>query len=222
MCGRFSLFTNPAAYLERLGVEFDLEWVGRYNVSPNQSVFTVKNTEGVLKPESMVWGLSPNWSKSALNLINARSDSLSVKPSFFQSFRLRRCIILGDGFFDWEKKEKYSIPHYFQLKNKGVFAFAGLYDIYNNISTTTIITSKPNELVSKIHDRMPVILDKGGVDTWLSPGFEINKLMDVLMPYSSDDMIEYTVSDYVNDVTHDDEKVIEPYFWPQKSLNQYM
>ena len=224
MCGRFSLFTNPTAYLERLGVDFTLDWSVKYNISPSQKVLAVVGGDETNSAQYMVWGLSPNWSKRSLKIINARCECLSSKPSFFQSFRLRRCIILGNGFFEWKKQSSKSVPYFFHLENNEIFAFAGLYDVGGGGGiSSTIITTEANSVVENVHDRMPAILNsKKDVLNWLSPGFEEEKLIKLLEPYGGNDFVGYSVSDKVNNVSFDDSNVIEAFVWPQQSLDKYL
>jgi len=219
MCGRYTITLDPTL----LQQEFDLsnipsEWKPRYNVAPTQDVPVVNNSEtrNVLM---MHWGLIPSWAKDASigqRLINARSETLQEKPSFRRAFNQRRCLILADGFFEWQRRDTNApkVPIYFHLKNKQPFAFAGLWENWHEsaekeILSCTIITCEPNELVGKIHNRMPVILDKNSCWIWLKEK-DPAKLQTLLIPYPAEKMSSYPVGRYVNNPKTDMDECIQP------------
>ena len=219
MCGRYTITLDPAL----LQQEFDLsnipsEWKPRYNVAPTQDVPVVNNSEtrNVLM---MRWGLIPGWAKDASigqRLINARSETLQEKPSFRRAFNQRRCLILADGFFEWQRRDEKApkVPIFFHLINKDPFAFAGLWESWHEsaekeILSCTIITCEPNELVGKVHNRMPVILDKNNCWDWLKEK-EPARLRTLLTPYPAEKMSSYPVSRYVNNPKLDLQECIRP------------
>lgn len=219
MCGRFTLIQ-----IEKLPERFEAQIIGdinlkkRYNISPNQPVPIVFQ-ESPNKIEEMIWGLIPHWAKDPKignELINARAESLLEKPAFRESFYKRRCLIPADGFYEWKKEGKEKIPYYIKLKNSSLFAFAGLYDIWENekgekIKTFTIITTEPNDLLKEIHNRMPVILKREDEKVWINKEEKnIEKLLSLLKPYPAEDMEAYPVSKKVNNPTNDSEDLITP------------
>ncbi len=165
MCGRFTLTTNIATIAQAFQVEPTLQTAPRYNVAPTQEVVTVMRDE--TKHLALLrWGLIPSWAKDESignKMINARAETLAEKPSFKRLLTSKRCLIVADGFYEWKKEAGGKTPMYFTLKDKEPFAFAGLWDTWHSpngeqIRTCTLITTQPNDLVSPVHDRMPVIL----------------------------------------------------------------
>jgi putative SOS response-associated peptidase YedK len=221
MCGRYTLTVDAESiqmYFPWLKVPENIS--RRYNIAPSQPIAVVPNT-GEKKMDFFIWGLIPSWAKDpkiGSRLINARSETLSDKPSFRSAYRRRRCLILADGFYEWVKQPGQNVksPYYVQLKSKGLFAFAGLWETWyapdgSELKTATIITTEPNELVSRIHGRMPVILSKDSYGLWLDPGEKSREELDhLLVPYPSEEMIQFPVSRVVNSPINDSDECIEP------------
>ena len=173
----------------------------RYNITPRQETpIVVREDRKILK--MMRWGLVPFWAKEDSigdNMINAKAETVTQKPSFKNSFKERRCLVLADGFYEWKDDEKQGskIPYRFVLKSREPFAFAGLQDEWNNpqgdnLLTFTIITTDANELIKPIHDRMPVILHEKDEGIWLDPQLsDTERLSKLLKPYPSDHMQAY-------------------------------
>lgn len=206
MCGRFTLTSDGAKLAEAFpGIVVPEHMEPRYNIAPTQPVVAVLN-DGKNTATFLRWGLIPHWAKDPKvghKMINARAESLAVKPSFFESFRKRRCLVLADGFFEWKKDAAGKVPIYIRLKTGRPFAFAGLWDTWRakgeEIVSCTIITTNSNELVAQIHDRMPVIIAPGGHASWIDPKErKPDDLKPLLVPYTSTDMIAYEVSNKVN------------------------
>ena len=161
----------------------------------------------------MRWGLVPSWSKDlsgSARMINARSETITTTPAFREPFKSQRCLIPADGFYEWKSYGKSKQPYCFQVGRGEVFAFAGLWDRWRSpnketIESCTILTTKPNSLVTDIHDRMPVILDPENYDLWLDPSFhDTETLTAMLTPYDPALMQRYSVSNRVNDPKNDD------------------
>ena len=222
MCGRYSLTVT----LDELKEAFpDLkislkQYAPRYNIAPTQPIAIVRNEEE-RKLDLHKWGLIPSWSKDAKiasKLINARGETLAEKPSFRSAYKRRRCLVLADGFYEWVQVEgvKKKIPIYVHLKTKEPFAFAGLWETWmspdgGEIPTATIITTQPNELVAKVHSRMPVILPRDVYDVWLEPGEKgPGELDHLLKPYPAGEMAQYPVSRLVNSPANDTPQVVKP------------
>jgi putative SOS response-associated peptidase YedK len=210
MCGRYRLSRRGKGVAEEFAIEEDVEWSPRYNIAPTDQVPTVR--QDAKKPVRhltlMRWGLIPFWAKDqsiGVRTINGMSETAASKPAFRESMRSRRCLIPADGFYEWAKlgpKEKQ--PYNFGMADDSIFAFAGLWDRWRDpagkeILSFTILTTKPNSLVSAIHDRMPAILHRGDYDLWLDPGVkDPARVIDLLSPFEAQRMKKYPVSNRVN------------------------
>src|SRR6267154_5251105 len=170
MCGRFTLHSRDRIKLKGLA-SLNLPFEARYNIAPSQSVLTIGDFGAGLEGRLLTWGLIPSWSTDGKGFINARAETLEEKPSFSDSFRLRRCLIPGDGFYEWKRSGRSKQPFYFQMEDESPFAFAGIWDKWKNrdqsIISCAIITTSPNELVEELHDRMPAILLPEFFEAWL-------------------------------------------------------
>lgn len=173
MCGRYSI-TTPVEGMRRVfGFPERPNLEPRYNLAPTQSAPIVRlGEDGRRHLASLRWGLIPSWAKEAAigsKLINARSETLAEKPSFRGPLKSRRCLVPADGFYEWLKTDAGKQPYRIALADGGVFAFAGLWDRWalpgqDAVESFTIITTAANELLSPIHDRMPVMLDPAAYD----------------------------------------------------------
>ena len=224
MCGRITLSTDKDDLQSRWGF-IDPSGVldlikPRYNIAPSQNSPTLMVKEDRRVLVMMRWGLVPFWAKEpsiGYKMINAKSETLSEKPSFRKPFKEKRCLVLADGFYEWEKTDKKNkVPYRFVLKNRQPFAFAGLWDVWktpegDTLLSFTIITTRANELMERIHDRMPVILNEKDEAKWLDPEFkDTDKLSSLLQPYPSEQMVAYKVSTIVNSPKNDTPSCIEP------------
>ncbi len=219
MCGRYTLKTPAGDLAERFGVVGDVPSLEpRYNVAPTQEVAAVLADSGGRRLEMLRWGLIPSWAKDpemGNRMINARAETAPEKPSFRKAFRERRCLIPADGFYEWQKTNNGKQPFYIRMRDGSPFAFAGLWESWQDadgptVRSCAIITTRANELVGEVHDRMPVILDPEDHDLWLDPDFdETDPLASLLKPYPADAMEAYPVSRFVNSPRNDDERCIE-------------
>lgn len=215
MCGRFTS-TKPEK-LKIAGVNAaDLkEAKPRYNVAPGQNILTIIQASDEKHALYLHWGLIPSWSKELRGdgIINARAETLEEKPSFQDSFKRRRCLIPADGFFEWKKEGKLKQPYYFRMKDKSVFSFAGIWDSWKHagkeIISCAIITTTPNELVSTVHNRMPVILHSTNFDAWLDNTTKESDLSNLLRPFPPEYMESYVVSTSVNNPSAEAPQIIE-------------
>lgn len=222
MCGRFTL-TEPdaGALLETFSLTHPPDPMPpRYNIAPTQGVATVVSEhDGSRVLRLMRWGLIPGWAKDpsiGARMINARSETLAEKPAFRNAFKRRRCLIVADGFYEWQKQPGGKVPMFITLKDRQPFGFAGLYETWTepesgaSVITCTIVTGPANALIAPIHDRMPIILPLDAYDLWLDPQ-EMNtaRLTGLLKPYPAEAMAAYPVSARVNTPTFDDPGLIE-------------
>lgn len=221
MCGRFTLTATREEIAERFEVpdHFLSFYEKTYNIAPSQSVFSVINTGEERRAGFLRWGLIPSWAKDekiGYKLINARAETIDEKPSFKHAFKKRRCLIIADGFYEWKRQNGTKQPMRITLKNEQLFAMAGLWEKWqapdgNDIFTCTVITTKPNEIVSDIHDRMPVILKKEDEKLWLDRKIEDTHILkDLLEPYSAVEMDVYPVSSLVNSPKNNSIELIAP------------
>ena len=219
MCGRFSM-AEDFTVLEKLfnlePIEFPLK--PRYNIAPSQEVPVVIWERG-RQLKLFRWGLIPAWAKEpaiGMKMINARAESLDQKPSFRKLLPQKRCLVLADGFFEWEKRGGKKIPYRIVLKDRKPFAFAGLYDHWQDskgqtIYSCTIITTEANRLIKPVHDRMPVILRQEAIPVWLDLGIkDVSLIKNLLTPYPEEEMDIYEVSPLVNSAKVDIPQCIEP------------
>ncbi|WP_304943731.1 SOS response-associated peptidase [Vallitalea guaymasensis] len=214
MCGRFVLTLDYDMLVDILKGRFDIEniasnldYIPRYNIAPSQQVLSVASNGKKDRIGYLRWGFVPSWAKDTkigYKMINARSESVETKPSYKKSFINNRCVILSNGFYEWKKEENSKKPMFITMKNNKLFCMAGLYSIYytkdkQKISTCTILTTTPNTLMSNIHNRMPVILNKDDEKSWLNPNIkDITYLKSLLKPYPTSEMEAYEVSSLVN------------------------
>jgi putative SOS response-associated peptidase YedK len=206
MCGRFTLHSRDRIKLKGL-TALDLPFEARYNIAPSQGVLTIGDFGAGPERRLMTWGLIPSWSTDGRGFINARAETLEEKPSFSDSFRLRRCLIPTDGFFEWKRTGREKRPFYFHLNDESLFAFAGIWDTWSSrgdvVTSCAIITTAANELVSELHDRMPAILPDQFHDAWLDPRTDRAVLTQMLKPFPSLMMKTYPVSSSVNSPDND-------------------
>jgi putative SOS response-associated peptidase YedK len=219
MCGRFVREKSIPVIAAEFGVDqisTDLE--PSYNIAPTQRVAAVIN-DGQKQLVAFQWGLIPSWAddpKIGNKLINAKSETITEKASFRNAFKKRRCLIVADGFFEWQKIGQAKRPVYIHLKSGKPFGFAGLYETWKSpegepIATCTIITTEANEIIKPIHDRMPVIIAKEARDLWIDPGVKDREaLLELLKPYPSDEMETWPVSKMVNSPMNNSPDCIKP------------
>jgi putative SOS response-associated peptidase YedK len=218
MCGRFSLFEDIDRLKEQFQFDFQGELDPRYNIAPGQDILTVFDNGEGRRGTRMRWGLIPFWAddeKIGYKMINARAETVHEKASFKHALKQRRCLILTDGFYEWKKEGKQKQPYRFGMKNKKPFALAGLWENWSkdgkDITSCTIITTSPNEVTEKVHDRMPVILPEDKLDLWLDSSIEqTNKLKGLLVPYEADLMEVYSVSTAINSANNEGKELIAP------------
>jgi putative SOS response-associated peptidase YedK len=223
MCGRYTITIEEEALLARFRIwESQGQHSPRYNVAPTQKnpvVLVNKKNKRIMT--QMRWGLIPSWAKDESignRMINARMETITQKPSFKTAFMRRRCLVPADGYYEWKKPGTpgRKTPFRIVLKSREVFAFAGLWEIWRNkegevIPSYTIITTEADDMVGKVHPRMPVILRPENEDRWidLTPKDSAN-LLKLLDPYPADSTEMYEVSPVVGKAIIDTEDLIKP------------
>lgn len=211
MCGRFSIATPIEELRERFEAEPPkAEVKPRYNAAPGQDMLVI--TSETPKQMSLFhWGLVPSWAKDpkiGYKLINARAETLAEKPAFRHAFQKHRCLVLADGFYEWDKKQKTHVPYHIYLKGHKPFAFAGLCEYWKDekgkeLKSFTIVTTDSNKLVGEIHNRMPVILEPQGEKKWLDPKAKIEDVEKIMKPFPTQKMEAYPISTLVNNPRND-------------------
>ncbi len=219
MCGRFvrsSSIREIADYFNIGHPSFEVE--PSYNVAPTQDIIIINN-RGVKQLVKCHWGFILAWAKDlsiGYKMINARVETVTEKRSFKAAFKKHRCLVIANGFYEWQKDKKRKIPVYIHLKSGNPFGFAGLYNLWTSpegekICTCTILTSESNEIISAIHDRMPVIVPRDREDIWLDPETEdVELLKGFLRPFPSEEMVLTRVSDRVNSPRYNSPENIKP------------
>ena len=221
MCGRFTLFEPDKILAREFGVSDFPLGSPRYNIAPSQTVAAVRAAPAGNGREFALlrWGLIPSWSKDPSignRLINARAETAREKPSFRNAFKRHRCLIPANGFYEWQRLERGKQPYFVRMRNERLFAFAGLWDRWENpdkdaIETCTILTTAANSVLAPIHDRMPVILPVGEYDRWLDPSLKNpDSLAPLLVPFPPEEMIAFPVNSRVNAPSNDDKGCIAP------------
>ncbi len=221
MCGRFTITLTKTDFIKYLSGYKDLEVnidnldMPAYNVSPSEQVIAMIPVNQGFRVGSIKWGYIPDFTKdlkSVPMIINARSESLLEKKSFKNAIISNRCVIFADSFYEWKKVNGKKIPYRIQLHNQEVFAFAALWsrykDIDKSIFTAAIITTASTDIMSSIHDRMPVILTKNEIINWLNPN--LNDPFAYLKAHQCNQLEAYEVGNYVNLSTHKDMTCIRP------------
>jgi putative SOS response-associated peptidase YedK len=218
MCGRYAI-TKTA---EEISQWFETNgpppnFPPHYNAAPGQELPVIR-----LHPESgdrvlglLRWGPIPYGSrdpKIAWKCINARGETLGTTPSFRRAYRARRCLVPANAFYEWKADGKTKQPYAIALRDRRLFAFAGLWENWQDptteqwVRTFTIVTTKPNEVVAPLHDRMLLILDASDYDHWLDSEYDPTSRIG---PYSSKEVVTWPVSTRVNKPENDDAAILD-------------
>ena len=215
MCGRFTdqyswdelkeLYDLTAEYYES-------NYPPRYNIAPTQTSFVVREAEGARELAELRWGLLPKWAKAlgdGARMINARSETVASKPAYRSPFKSRPCLVVADGFYEWQKVKGGKQPYFITTKDRAPFAFAGLWEPKSlaKQDTFTILTCEPNELCATVHDRMPVMLAPDDFGSWLSTPDERARR---LKPFPADQMELWPVGKAVGSPKNIGPELIEP------------
>ncbi len=225
MCGRYSLAKKPNEISEHFSIRLSENFSsGYYNAGPGQ-VLPVITTGTPEILQLLHWGFPAPWKSAGSSslIINARAETLDQKPLFKKLLENQRCIIPADGFYEWERKKSGKQPYRFILKDGGLFAFAGLYQQFKDengkpFSAFSIITTKANALVEKIHTRMPVILTPEMETLWLEGNSLSSLTGNLKSPYPKEMMKSYKVSPRVNKVSNNEPQLLRPWDDPSPTL----
>lgn len=211
MCGRYDLH-DYSELIEDYRVPSDVSLHPNYNVAPTQ-VMPVVTSDGL---KMMRWGLIPKWAKDekiGYKLFNARSESVFEKPVWKGIITKRKCLVPANGFYEWQKREDGKQPYYIHTKDRTMFMFAGLWETWRHDDkewqTYSILTTTPNQEMTSLHDRMPVILEKENYEQWLGADRQ-EDIEPLLLPYQDNGLDMYEVSKNVNVVRTNDDSLILP------------
>jgi putative SOS response-associated peptidase YedK len=240
MCGRYVAVSSPTILAERFAVEEVRVTViePSYNVTPRAEVPVIaENRRGAAQGATRVldvvrWGLVPSWAGSLSigdRQINARAERIRTANAYRRAFAKRRCIIPADGFYEWHtvshagataSAKKVKQPWFFRRRDGEPLAFAGVWEIWHDpavgddaprIRTCSIITTRANELVAPVHDRMPVVLPASAWDDWLDhENHDVDVLHRLLVPAPVDELEAWPVSTLVNKPEHNGPELVEP------------
>lgn len=221
MCGRYTLSTPGDLLVELFELDAEPQLAARFNIAPTQEapVLRVAAPGDSRRLTLLRWGLVPSWAKSpdiGNRMINARAETVADKPAYRSSFRRRRCLVVADGFYEWQRTGGPKQPFLFRLAGGSPFAMAGLWDRWDKgegeaLETFTVLTTAPNDLVQPVHRRMPVILPPTAFEDWLDPELEDReRLLAHLQPLPSDQMEGFPVSTWVNNPANEGPRCVEP------------
>jgi putative SOS response-associated peptidase YedK len=227
MCGRFAQPRSADELAHIFHARPAAEVAGdRFNVAPTDEVAAVVEHHGERTVDAFRWGLVPFFAKTAKDgarLINARAETVETSPAFRSAFARHRCIIPADAFYEWRRERDpatgrviRSHPFAVRRADGGPLAFAGLWSIWRHpetaarLYTCSILTTDPNELVARLHNRMPVVLDEADWDAWLGESTTPADLRSLLRPSPADALDAYAVSPAVNNVRNEGAELLAP------------
>lgn len=227
MCGRFAQPRSAEELARIFHARPAVELAGdRFNVAPTDQVAAVVEHHGERVVDAFRWGLVPFYAKTArggARLINARAETVETSPAFRTSFRRHRCIVPADAFYEWRRERDpatgkviRSEPFAVRREDGEPLALAGLWASWRDpetaerLYTCSIVTTDPNELVARIHNRMPVVLDRSDWDAWLAEGTAAEELRRLMHPYPGEELAAYAVSPAVNNVRSEGPDLLAP------------
>ena len=207
---------------QRIRYEGEPSW----NVAPTATVPAVVRHDGRRFLTGFRWGLVPFWAddpKIGARLINARSETVTTKNAFAESFRRRRCLLPADGFYEWSRAGGQKLPWFVERTDDDLMAFAGIWASWRpkaapdtpederpeRLLTCSILTTSANATLSGIHDRMPVILDRDAQEAWLDDDAAEAELTALLAPAPDDAVRRFRVTTDVNSVANDRPDLVE-------------
>jgi putative SOS response-associated peptidase YedK len=221
MCGRFAFFSPHEAIAQLFGLFDAPEVEPHYNIAPTQFIPVVRQDAAARRQLAMLyWGLVPSWAKEksiGARMINARGETLREKPSFRSAFKRRRCLVLADGYYEWQVRPQGKQPHFIRQRSAQPFAMAGLWEAWREseggepLESCAIITTAANETLAKVHDRMPVILPQAQYEFWLDRKNEdVDALTQLLVAAPAQSLEAIEVGKRVNNARNDDADLVQP------------
>lgn len=226
MCGRFAFYSSHEA-IERLFGVLDAAAVEpRYNIAPTQFVPVVRTDHhGVRRLAMLYWGLIPSWAKDksiGARMINARAETAREKPSFRTAYRKRRCLVLADGYYEWQQAPGGKQPWFIRLASGGPFGIAGLWESWVEksgeapLESCTILTAAAAPALASLHSRMPLTVCPEDYSAWLDPRLDDAEKVDAMLASGAQQaMLAVPVSRRVNDARNEGAELIEPGLQPR-------
>jgi putative SOS response-associated peptidase YedK len=218
MCGRFALNTNPKALADYFSATLTYDLELSYNIAPTRTIAGMIAVDGERLIVPLRWGLIPSWYKEGSKLPmlnNARGETVDTKPSFRHSFRHQRCLILTDGFYEWDAKQDPKQPYFIPMQHNKPYGMAGLWSRWISgrkaIESCCIITLEANPVIAAIHERMPAIIPSELIDSWLDGSLQdIAQLKQIIEnPSASNLLAPYPVSRRINKANFDEAECIQ-------------
>jgi putative SOS response-associated peptidase YedK len=220
MCGRFDRHSSLADFshvIDKLQVEASEDLPASYNITPSQHALVIRNAPEGPVASALAWGLAPSWIKDSNKIrpINARSETVNERPMFRHSFRTQRCLILCDGYYEWQQQVSGpKQPFYLQRADETPFVLAGLWERNESLGdepleTFCILTKTASTTVDRIHHRMPICLPRDAQADWLNSTVRDLAHLYQLMASAENDWMFYPVSRYVNSPHNDSNRCLE-------------
>ena len=219
MCGRFTITADGEVIVSEFGLpDVPFDYRPRYNIAPMQDVLAIVQDGEQRRAGWLRWGLVPKWADDpsvGTRMINARSETIMERSAFSEAFEQRRCLIVADGFYEWQRIGNIKVPMRIHLRDNRPFAFAGLWERWTRkgqapLTTCTILTTSPSASIANIHDRMPVMLGERERELWLDRTAEPQALQQLLQPYPEEELHAYAVSQLINHVANDAPECVAP------------
>jgi putative SOS response-associated peptidase YedK len=216
MCGRFAFYSPAEAAAALFGVPGSVDIEPRYNIAPTQYVAAIR--DGADEERELVmlrWGLVPFWAKDPSignRMINARAETVAEKPSYRSAYKHRRCLVLADGFYEWQREGTSKTPYFISLASGEPFALAGLWEQWTDknsgesLQTMTLITADANEFMTPLHHRMPVVLEAGTATDWLAGSQDLLDDVAAITP----PLRAWPVDLRVNNARNEGDELIQP------------
>ena len=219
MCGRFAFYSPHEAVIRLFGVAAAPEIEPRWNIAPTSYIAAVREAGGPREVAMLYWGLVPSWAKDrsiGARMINARSETLREKPSFRNAFRKRRCLLLADGYYEWQRSGAVKQPYFIAFEDGQPFGMAGLWEAWTDPATGVllesccIVTTAPAPAVAHVHDRMPVIVAPADYAEWLDPSnVNVARLDRLLVPTGLPGLEARPVGRAVNNPRNEGARLLE-------------
>ena len=216
MCGRFAFYSPAEAAAALFGVTDALPVEPRYNIAPTQYIAAIRPDEQEERELVMLrWGLVPFWAKDPSignRMINARAETVAEKPAYRAAYRQRRCIVLADGFYEWQRDGDGKVPYFISTADDQPFAMAGLWENWQDkesgdrLQTVTLITTAANDFMAPLHHRMPFVLEPGTAGEWLAGATGLLDDIAAITP----PLQAWPVDRRVNNARNEGEELIRP------------
>ena len=225
MCGRFAFYSPHEAIARLFGVADSPAVEPRWNIAPTRYVASVRaDAEGHRTLSMLHWGLVPSWAKErsiGQRMNNARSETLAEKPSFRNAWRRRRCLVLADGWYEWQRVGTAKQPYFFHFADGEPFGMAGLWESWRDpesgepLESCCIVTTAARGVAAPVHDRMPVIVPRDRHAAWLDPRLTETSGFDLLIADGDrPGLVATAVDRRVNDARNEGPDLVRPLATP--------